>query len=330
MDVPVAHSAAPLHRRWLPDSGAGRPATLRRYGAGIALVLLLIFSSVASDRFLQVQNVLNVLRQISIVGVLALGMTFVILTAGIDLSVGAVLSVVVVYAADTVQTNGVVAGIVTALGIGVLFGFINGLGVTLGRVQPFIMTLGMLAFAKGAALIFTDGQPISITNDAFLKLGNGRTFGVPNPAIVFLVLLAVTMFVLKHTVFGRSVYAVGSNQEAARLSGIPVQRVKCAVYMISGLMAGIAGVLYASQLGVGTSVAGDGKELDAIAATVVGGTSLFGGIGTASGTFIGAAILGVLSNILNLTGVSPYVQYLFRGGLIVAAVLLQRRDNGGR
>jgi ribose/xylose/arabinose/galactoside ABC-type transport system permease subunit len=330
MDVPVAHSAAPLRRRWLPDSGAGRPATLRRYGAGIALVLLLIFSSVASDRFLQVQNVLNVLRQISIVGVLALGMTFVILTAGIDLSVGAVLSVVVVYAADTVQTNGVVAGIVTALGIGVLFGFINGLGVTLGRVQPFIMTLGMLAFAKGAALIFTDGQPISITNDAFLKLGNGRTFGVPNPAIVFLVLLAVTMFVLKHTVFGRSVYAVGSNQEAARLSGIPVQRVKCAVYMISGLMAGIAGVLYASQLGVGTSVAGDGKELDAIAATVVGGTSLFGGIGTASGTFIGAAILGVLSNILNLTGVSPYVQYLFRGGLIVAAVLLQRRDNGGR
>jgi len=324
-------SATTTQKRFgLPSGGAERAATLRKYGAGVALILLLVFSSLASDRFLQLQNVLNVLRQISIVGVLALGMTFVILTAGIDLSVGAVLSVVVVYTADMVQTQGVFAGLVTALAVGVFFGLINGLGVTVGRVQPFIMTLGMLAFAKGVALIFTEAQPIPITNDTFLELGNGRTFGVPNPALVFLFLLALSMFVLRGTVFGRSVYAVGSNEEAARLSGIPVLRVKCAVYMISGLMVGIAGILYASQLGVGTAVAGDGKELDAIAATVVGGTSLFGGIGTAGGTFIGAAILGVLSNILNLTGVSPYVQYLFRGGLIVAAVLLQRRDARGR
>lgn len=320
----------PGRRRRVGDHGPGVGAGLRKYGAGVALILLLIFSTVASDRFLQTDNVLNVLRQISIVGVLALGMTFVILTAGIDLSVGALLSVVVVYTADTVQTRGVTAGVTVALGIGVLFGLVNGLGVAVGRVQPFVMTLGMLAFAKGVALIFTEGQPVSITNDAFLAFGNGRTLGVPNPAIVFLVLLAVCMFVLRGTVFGRSVYAVGSNEEAARLSGIPVRRVKCAVYMISGLMVGVAGVLYASQLGVGTPVAGDGKELDAIAATVVGGTSLFGGVGTAGGTFLGAAILGVLSNILNLSGVSPYVQYLFRGGLIVAAVLLQRRDSRGR
>jgi ribose/xylose/arabinose/galactoside ABC-type transport system permease subunit len=300
-------------------------AALRKYGAGIALILLLVFASLASDRFLQVQNVLNVLRQISIVGVLALGMTFVILTAGIDLSVGAVLSVVVVYTADTVQTQGVLPGILVALFIGAVFGLINGLGVTLGRVQPFIMTLGMLAFAKGIALIFTSGQPIPITNDAFLTLGNGRTFGVPNPALIFLALLIVSMFVLRSTTLGRAVYAVGANEEAARLSGIPVRRVKSTVYVISGLMVGVAGILYASQLGVGTAVAGDGKELDAIAATVVGGTNLFGGIGTPGGTFLGAAILGVLSNILNLTGVSPYAQYLFRGGLIVAAVLLQQR-----
>jgi len=252
-------------------------------------------------------------------------MTFVIITAGIDLSVGSMLSVVVVYTADTVQTRGVLAGVAMAVGLGALFGLVNGLGVAWGRVPPFVMTLGMLAFAKGVALIFTEGQPVSITNDAFLAFGNGRTFGLPNPAIVFLVLLAVCMFVLRGTVFGRSVYAVGSNEEAARLSGIPVRRVQCAVYVISGLMVGVAGILYASQLGVGTPVAGDGKELDAIAATVVGGTSLFGGVGTAGGTFIGAAILGVLSNILNLSGVSPYVQYLFRGGLIVVAVLLQRR-----
>lgn len=324
----VASTATRLKNHRLGGRGPAIAATMRKYGAGVALILLLLFSTLQSDRFLQVDNILNVLRQISIVGVLALGMTFVIITAGIDLSVGSMLSVVVVYTADTVQTRGFLAGVLMALGLGAGLGLINGIGVAVGRIQPFVMTVGMLAFAKGVALIFTEGQPVAITNDAFLAFGNGRTFGIPNPAVVFLILLAVCMFVLRGTVFGRSVYAVGSNEEAARLSGIPVRGIKCAVYMISGLMVGIAGVLYASQLGVGTPVAGDGKELDAIAATVVGGTSLFGGIGTAGGTFVGAAILGVLSNILNLSGVSPYAQYLFRGGLIVAAVLLQRR--GGR
>ncbi len=324
----LASPATRLKKHWLGGRGSAIAATMRKYGAGVALILLLLFSTLQSDRFLQVDNILNVLRQISIVGVLALGMTFVIITAGIDLSVGSMLSVVVVYTADTVQTRGFLAGVLMALGLGAGLGLINGIGVAVGRIQPFVMTLGMLAFAKGVALIFTEGQPVAITNDAFLAFGNGRTLGIPNPAVVFLILLAACMFVLRGTVFGRSVYAVGSNEEAARLSGIPVRGIKCAVYVISGLMVGIAGVLYASQLGVGTPVAGDGKELDAIAATVVGGTSLFGGIGTAGGTFVGAAILGVLSNILNLSGVSPYAQYLFRGGLIVAAVLLQRR--GGR
>jgi ribose/xylose/arabinose/galactoside ABC-type transport system permease subunit len=298
---------------------------LKKYGAGIALILIFVFSSLISESFLQTNNILNIFRQISIVGVLALGMTFVIITAGIDLSVGAVLAVVVVVTAGTVQNYGVIEGIFVALGTGLLFGFLNGLGVALGRIQPFVMTLGMLAFAKGVALIYSKGQPIPITNEAFLDFGNGRTFGIPNPAIIFLSLLALCTFILRRTVFGRAIYAVGSNEEAARLSGIPVRLTKCAVYTFSGLMVGIAGILYASQLGVGTPVSGDGKELEAIAATVVGGTSLFGGVGTAAGTFIGAAILGILSNILNLSGVSPYVQYLFRGILIVAAVLLQRR-----
>jgi len=304
-------------------------AFVRKYGAGIALVILLVVASLSSDRFLQYQNVLNILRQISIVGVLAIGMTFVIITAGIDLSVGAILTVVVVYAADTVQTYGVVMGITVALGMGALLGLVNGLGITLGKVQPFIMTLGMLAMAKGIALLFTQGRPISITNETFLALGNGRIFGIPNPVVVLFVLMVTAWFVLRHTVFGRAVYAVGANEEAARLSGIPVARVKTAVYVLSGLMAGVAGVLYASQLGVGSPVAGDGYELDAIAATVVGGTSLFGGLGGVGGTFIGAALLGVLSNFLNLTGVSPYAQNLFRGALIVAAVLLQRRSARG-
>lgn len=304
-------------------------AFIRKYGAVIALVVLVLVASLSSERFLTVANGLNVLRQISIVGVLALGMTFVILTAGIDLSVGAILTVVVVYTADTVELYGVVPGLLVALGVGALLGLINGLGVTLGKVQPFIMTLGMLAMAKGLALLFTQGTPIAITNETFLALGNGRVFGIPNPVLIFIALLFLTWFVLSKTVFGRSVYAVGANEEAARLSGISVVKVKTAVYVVSGLMAGVAGILYASQLGVGSPVAGDGYELDAIAATVVGGTSLFGGIGGVGGTFVGAALLGVLSNFLNLTGVSPYAQNVFRGALIVAAVLLQRRNARG-
>ena len=299
---------------------------LQRYGSLIALLLLLVLASLLSDRFLQVDNMVNVLRQISIVGVLALGMTFVILTAGIDLSVGAILSVVVVYTADGVQSYGILPGVLIGLGVGALLGAVNGLGVTIGRVQPFIMTLGMLTAAKGIALIFSNGQPIPVTNRAFLAFGSGRTLGIPNPAIVFLVLLVIAWFVLARMTFGRSVYAVGANPEAGRLSGIRVGSVTTSVYIISGLMAGVAGLLYASQLGVGTPVSGDGKELDAIAATVIGGTSLFGGVGSVGGTFVGAIILGVLSNILNLTGVNPYAQNIFRGAIIVAAVLLQRRS----
>lgn len=325
------HVATAASTSWSSPENRDRiGASARKYAALAALVLLVIVASLVSDRFLQLGNLLNVMRQISIVGVLALGMTFVIITAGIDLSVGAMMAVVVVYTADTVQTVGILPAVVVALAVGSLLGLVNGLGVTLGKVQPFIMTLGMLAFAKGIALIYTQGQPIPITNQTFLQLGNGRILGVPNPAIVFVLLSVACWFVLRHSVYGRSVYAVGANEEAARLSGIPVQRVKCSVYVIAGLMAGVAGLLYASQLGVGTPVAGDGAELAAIAATVVGGTSLFGGIGTVGGTFIGAAILGVLSNTLNLAGVSPFAQNLFRGVLIVAAVMLQRRNSRGR
>lgn len=324
-------AAVSASSRWTSPANRDRiGAYARKYAALAALVILVIVASLLSDRFLQLGNVLNVLRQISIVGVLALGMTFVIITAGIDLSVGAMMAVVVVYTAETVQTVGILPAVVVALAMGSLLGLVNGLGVTLGKVQPFIMTLGMLAFAKGIALIYTQGQPIPITDDRFLQLGNGRILGVPNPAIVFVLLSIICWLVLRHSVYGRSVYAVGANEEAARLSGIPVQRVKCSVYVIAGLMAGVAGLLYASQLGVGTPVAGDGAELSAIAATVVGGTSLFGGIGTVGGTFIGAAILGVLSNTLNLVGVSPFAQNLFRGVLIVAAVMLQRRSARGR
>lgn len=303
---------------------------MRKWGVLIALIALLALSATLSDRFLSTPNLLNVLRQIAIVGVLAIGMTFVIITAGIDLSAGSVLAVAAVVAADTVNTVGPVAGLFAGLAAGAVLGLVNGLGVTIGGVQPFIMTLGMLAFARGLAFVFTDGQPIPATDSTFLKIGNGQVLGVPSPAIIFIGMVVVAWIVLRHTTFGRQVYAVGSNDEAARLSGISVNRVRTLVYVISGLTAGVAGVLYASQLGVGTPIAGEAFELDAIAATVVGGTSLFGGQGAISGTFMGAAILGVLSNILNLTGVNPFVQRLFRGALIVAAVMVQRKDAKGR
>lgn len=313
--------------------GKERPETrqfLRRWGVPVALLALIIIATLVSDRFLSAPNLLNVVRQIAIVGVLAIGMTFVIITAGIDLSVGSLLAVVAVVTADVVNSSGAAAGVAIALLVGAGLGLVNGVGVTIGGVQPFVMTLGMLAFARGLAFVYTGGRPIPTTDQTFLAIGNGRTLGVPNPALIFIALAFFAWFVLTKTTFGRSVYAVGSNDEAARLSGIPIRFVRTMVYVISGLTAGVAGLLYASQLGVGTPIAGEAFELDAIAATVVGGTSLFGGQGTMGGTFMGAAILGILANILNLTGVNPFVQRLFRGALIVGAVMLQRKDAKGR
>lgn len=303
---------------------------LRKWGVPLALLIVIVISTTLSDRFLSVPNVLNIIRQIAIVGVLAIGMTFVIITAGIDLSVGSILAMVVVVTADVVNSSGPVMGVIVGLLVGGGLGLVNGLGVTVGGVQPFIMTLGMLAFARGLAFVYTGGSPIPTTDSTFLAIGSGRMLSVPNPAWIFLALLVLAWFILRHTSFGRSVYAVGSNDEAARLSGIPIRRIRTLVYVISGLTSGVAGILFASQLGIGTPIAGEAFELDAIAATVVGGTSLFGGQGTISGTFMGAAILGILSNILNLTGVNPFVQRLFRGALIVGAVMLQRKDAKGQ
>lgn len=337
-EVESADTKPMTQRLWGRGGGAtpasGRSMTmqqfLRSYGVLVALILLIVVATVLSDRFLSLPNLLNISRQIAIVGVLAIGMTFVIITAGIDLSVGSILAVVAVTTAEAVNAAGPTAGILTALLVGGSLGLVNGLGVTLGGIQPFIMTVGMLAFARGLAFVFTGGSPVPTTDATFLQIGNGQTFGIPNPALVFLVLLVAAWFVLKRTSFGRSVYAVGSNDEAARLSGIRIRLIRTSVYVISGLCAGVAGLLYASQLGVGTPVAGEMFELDAIAATVIGGTSLFGGQGAISGTFMGAALLGILSNILNLTGVDPFIQRLFRGALIWFAVMLQRKDAKGR
>lgn len=301
-----------------------------RAGLLIALLALVVVASLLSDRFLTAPNLLNVLRQVSIVGILALGMTFVILTAGIDLSVGSILGLSVVIFAGFVDSSSVPQAIALGIGAAVLVGVFNGLGVAYAGIPPFIMTLGTLSFVRGLCFIYTGGTPVPIMDEAFFYIGNGSLLGIPIPSILLIVSLLLCAVVLNLTPFGRSIYALGSNEDAARLSGVPVNRYKVAVYGISGLFAGLAGLVYSSQLSIGTPIAGQGYELDAIAAVVVGGTSLFGGKGSIFGTFVGTLIIGILANILNLKGIDPFVQQLFKGSLIIIAVFIMGRSMRSR
>jgi ribose/xylose/arabinose/galactoside ABC-type transport system permease subunit len=318
-----------------PDAGVYRPTvaaavlrvTRQQLGVLLALLLLIVIANFVSDRFLTVPNLLNVLRQVAIVGILAIGQTYVILTAGIDLSVGSTLGLAVVLFAGLLETQSLAVALPLGLLAGLLIGIVNGIGVAYARIPPFIMTLGVLSFARGLAFIYTGGTPIPIINERFYFVGNGYLLGIPIPSLILIATLIVSAMVLRMTPFGRCVYGIGSNEDAARLSGVPVQRYKICVYAISGFCAALAGLVYASQLGVGTPIAGQAYELDSIAAVVVGGTSLFGGKGSVFGTFIGTLIIGVLANVLNLAGVDPFVQQLFKGALIVIAVFIMSRSN---
>jgi ribose transport system permease protein len=332
-----------------PDGLAGRTRTLLgRFGPGgrawrllrdsgilLALLLLIVVGSVLSPFFLQPANFLNVARQVAIVGILGIGMTFVILTAGIDLSVGSIVGLVAIASASLMH-EGVPWPLALVLGLltGALVGAVNGLGITKGRLQPFIMTLGMLVIARGVTMTYSKGQPISLgpAADAFAWLGTGVLLGVPVPVWVLAVVAAAAGFTLRYTTFGRHVYAVGDNPEAARLSGINTNRVVFGVYVISGLCAAVSALIIVSRLTAGEPSQGTGFELDAIAIVVIGGTSLFGGEGGIRGTLIGAAIVAVVANLLNLLGVSPFSQQIVKGLIILGAVLLERRGagSGGR
>jgi ribose/xylose/arabinose/galactoside ABC-type transport system permease subunit len=315
-----------IRERWIQfEQTNDLRGILEKFGILFGYIILVIVATILSPRFLSPTNMLNVIRQISIFGILAIGQTFVILTGGIDLSVGAILALVVVLVGGILPTYGIAAAILVGLLVGVLVGTINGLGITLGNVQPFVMTLGMLGIARGLAYIYTGGMPIPVLSQPFLYIGNGYFLGVPLPALIFVGLVLVSALILRYTMFGRYIYSIGSNAEAARLSGINVNLNKTMVYALCGLMCAIAGILYASQLAVAPPIAGEGYELDAIASVVVGGASMNGGDGGMFGTFLGAAIIGSLSNILNLTGVSPFVQRLAKGLLIIAAVMIKAR-----
>lgn len=301
----------------------------RGYGLLWALFLLCLVAALTSSHFLQTANLVNVIRQIALSGIVGVGLTFVILTAGIDISVGAIVGVVVVVGASLLNM-GLPFWAVIPLGaaLGACFGLLNGVGITYGKVPPFIMTLGMMVMARGLAFTLSNGQPVALSDDvadAVSWLGSGSLLAIPVPVWIFVAICVIAFVLLRYTPYGRAIYAVGSNPEAARLSGINVRFIIFSVYLISGLLAGITGLIFISRLTVGEPTAGTGMELEAITIAVIGGTSLFGGEGGIVGTSIGAAILVVLANFMNLMGVSPFSQQIVKGAIIICAVLFEMR-----
>ena len=322
-----------------PTAGrGGRAATfLQTYGIVIALVLTCVALTILNEFFLTPRNIVNVLRQTSINGILAIGLTFVILARGIDLSVGSVVALAGVVAASLATTSGgaAVAGgpypVAVALAVGVIVGALAGAvsGAVVARfnVPAFVATLGMLSAARGLTLLYSDGRPIPSLTPEFRWIGTGDLLGVPMPVVLFAAVFLVAWYVLAQTRFGRHVYAAGGNPHAATVSGVNVTRIRFLVFVISGALAGLAGMILAARTGSALPQAGVAYELDAIAAVVIGGTSLAGGVGRVTGTLIGALLIGVVNNGLDLMGVESYYQLVIKGTLIVAAVMLDQTRN---
>jgi ribose transport system permease protein len=295
----------------------------RQLGTLAGLLVMGVVLWVLTPHFLTVSNLLNIAEQATIIAIIAVGMTFVIITGGIDLSVGSVLAVSGVVMASALQQEMLLPiALLIGLGVGGFCGLVNGALITIGRLPPFIATLGMMSVARGAALIFTEGRPISGFSERFRSLATGEVLRIPTPVIIMVVVYAIAHFVLLRTKLGRYTYAIGGNEEAALLSGINVRTYKTTVYGLAGMLSGLAAVLLTARLNSAQPIAGMSYELDAIAATVIGGTSLLGGEGTVVGTLIGALIMAVLRNGLNLLGVSSFIQQVVIGSVIILAVLI--------
>lgn len=302
-------------------------------GVYIGLILLVVIATIAApDLFLSFKNLTNVLRQLSIVGVVAIGMTIVLLVGGIDLSVTSVMAVSACLMADFSQrlTKAGTPGlsflvVLMILGISLVIGLVNGVMIVHRRVEPFIITLGMNQLLYGLNYIYTHGAPVGQVTTAWKGFGMGSMFGlIPWPVVLFAALNIVFIILLRKTVFGRYIYAVGSNSEAARLSGIKVNKLKIAAYMICALTAAIAGIMLAARVGVGEPNGSKGFDLDAIAAVVIGGTAMSGGYGSLTGTLGGVLIMGVMNNMLNLINADPFLQIAIKGLIVITAVLIQR------
>lgn len=295
----------------------------RQLGTLIGLFVVIFIFWLLSPYFFSTSNLVNILLQSSINAIIAVGMTFVIITAGIDLSVGSIMAFSAVILASAMQSGiGVPIAILISLIVGTLCGLSNGLLISYGKLPAFIATLGMMSIARGTALLVTQGKPISGFAPEFRFLATGEIFSIPFPVILMIIIYIVAHIVLKKTLLGRYTYAIGGNEEASHLSGINTKIIKTTVYGISGLLSGFAGVILTARLNSAQPIAGIMYELDAIAAVVIGGTSLMGGEGKISGTLIGALIMGVLRNGLNLLGVSSFVQQIVIGAVIIIAVLV--------
>ncbi|WP_246779775.1 ABC transporter permease [Rhizobium sp. BK313] len=316
-----------------------RRLLIQEYGIFLAFLLLVGVLAFSNEYFLTAGNISNILLQTSINGVLAIGMTFVILTRGIDLSVGSVVALAGIVSASfatTSATAGIVGApypVVVDLGIGLLVGIacgaVSGVIVSRFSVPAFVATLGMLSAARGLTLIYGEGRPVPALTPAFRWIGTGDFLNIPAPVIILAVVFAVSWWILNRTRFGRYIYAVGGNPHAAKTSGINTTRIRFIVYVISGGLAGIAGMLLSARTGSALPQAGVAYELDAIAAVVIGGTSLSGGVGRVTGTLIGALIIGVMNNGLDLMGIQSYYQQVLKGALIVGAVMLDQKRNFG-
>lgn len=296
------------------------------YRSVLILLVICIFATILSPSFLSVTNLFNVFKQITVAGVVGCGMTFVILTGGIDLSVGSILGLSGVLAAGVLESTGNPAfAIALSLAVGVICGAINGFFVSFCEIPPFISTLGMMTLLRGCVLVYTKGSPISIKSDAYKFFGKGAIAGIPVPVIILILLFLLAHYILTQTSYGRSIYAFGGNREAARLSGISTRFTEWMAYTINGLLCGIAGVILTARLGSAQSTSGTGIEMDAIAAVILGGTSLSGGVGFVLPTVVGAMIMGIIDNILTLMNVNPHATNIVKGAVILIAVLVDKK-----
>lgn len=302
---------------------------LRQFGLLFVALFIVILMSFLSPVFLTSQNITNILRQISLNGILSVGMTFVILTGGIDLSVGSVVGITgVITGSLMINDTNWMAAALAALVLSVICGAINGWLIAYVGFQPFIATLSTMTIGRGFALAYSNGKPYTITNAGFIKIGQGYLGSIPIPIILLVIFCAAGLIILQMTTFGRYVFAIGGNKSAARLSGVRTRRVELFVHVISSVCAWMVGLILAARISSGQPTAGESYEMDAIAATAIGGTSMNGGIGSLTGTILGFVIIGLLSNSMNLMNINSFYQQIVKGLLIIIAVFLDMKTKG--
>ena len=303
-----------------------RAADIGRYTLVIVLLAIIVVTAIGNPRFLSISNMLNILFQVTTLGIVSFGQTLLLVAAGLDLSVGAMLSVAgLVSALVIIATQSLVLGMLAGVLTGAPIGLANGLLIATNRATPFIVTLGTMTFLQGVAIIISGGSPINGVDSLFNIFGVGGLFSIPVPIYVMILTLIIGVFILRRSVLGRYAFAIGGNEEAARLSGVPVWRAKAALYTVNGAFVGIAAVVLTGILDSALPSMGTGYELQAIAAVVIGGTPLFGGRGTILGTLGGVLLLGLVNNSMNLLGIGANYQSAVLGVIITAAVLLQRK-----